>query len=613
MLTRGDYCLIDPNIAAVPAPGTSATADPRDLLPKNELFRLKEDYVLKNINDRQSLEELNRRRIHLGVKPGQYPKLLSKMVSADMIEFRTLYNSIVENSIFGVWKIPGKSQRVIWGGERANMLFNPDARSVELPTPDIVSSLRLEQGDQLYLSSCDISQFFNRLKVPEFLIPYLGLPRVKASEVGIDQKGYVVPCLRCVPMGASFSVAWAQLVSVNSLRKMKLPVPDSPRNLIDAKIDRLQLPYIDDHNSIGTNKDEVNSRTNQIAISLANENLHVEPSKNIYADGITPSDSLGLSWWPSGHLTLRASSFVLLIRNTEEVLRRRKCTPKQMQKLIGSWTWPCLLRRPLLSIFDTVYGFSDRKSANVAQRIQSSSLNELHMLLDLCPFMCANLARPVATRIYATDASSLAAGVTYAECEDIDAFIQNVAETRVQKGWYTSLVSDSNPLDFEPVEGSDSIVDKSSDGLVSTKFKCAVTALKFRTAVSSRWKHKAHINSLELEAAVLGLRHACRTKRLHSSRVIFFLDNTSGVEAISKGRSSSHVLNSACRRIAAISLLCDIQVLGHWIPSKLNPADHPSRHARCRGNQPSAIRHRDSIKDSPNKLPTSGRKERKHH
>ena len=41
-----------------------------------------------------------------------------------------------------------------------------------------------------------------------------------------------------------------------------------------------------------------------------------------------------------------------LISKTAVVLRRNQVSALQLSRLIGSWTWLCLLNRPLLSIFE---------------------------------------------------------------------------------------------------------------------------------------------------------------------------------------------------------------------------------------------------------------------
>lgn len=98
-----------------------------------------------------------------------------------MIQLLLPYDGALENSIFGVWKSPNVSQRLLWSGDISNIFFRDEAKFVELPTPDLTASLVIDPGGDLFLAGCDVSQFFNRLKAPTELIPFLGFPRIKTS------------------------------------------------------------------------------------------------------------------------------------------------------------------------------------------------------------------------------------------------------------------------------------------------------------------------------------------------------------------------------------------------------------------------------------------------
>lgn len=132
-----------------------------------------------------------------------------------MVTLRKTGEDVIEHSIFGVWKTPGVSQQLICAGNRSNFLFNEELSAVELPSPDIVSLLFLNSKDQLNVSGCDISQYYNRLAAPVELIPFLGMPKIHAKQLGLPHlSGFITPCLTCIAMGATFSVALAQSVTV---------------------------------------------------------------------------------------------------------------------------------------------------------------------------------------------------------------------------------------------------------------------------------------------------------------------------------------------------------------------------------------------------------------
>lgn len=77
--------------------------------------------------------------------------MLSRMKSPGMIVLHEAGEGVLTNSLFGVWKKAGVSQRDIWGGKRANKLFREEASYVELATPDVLSSRFASSGEMSYI------------------------------------------------------------------------------------------------------------------------------------------------------------------------------------------------------------------------------------------------------------------------------------------------------------------------------------------------------------------------------------------------------------------------------------------------------------------------------
>lgn len=103
----------------------------------------------------------------------------------------------------------GVSQSLIWVGNKWNLLFREEATSVELPTPNLVTSMFIDEGEALFLSGCDIYQYYKRFRSPADQVPLLGLPRIEAKLIAITSpSGYVTPLLTCIYMGTTFAVAW---------------------------------------------------------------------------------------------------------------------------------------------------------------------------------------------------------------------------------------------------------------------------------------------------------------------------------------------------------------------------------------------------------------------
>lgn len=264
------------------------------------------------------------------------------MATSGMVTFLPPSPGVVENSVFGVLKEPHVSQILIWGKDRSILLFNPEASSVALPSPDLLCSLRLPPGSRLYLSGCDISQYYNRLRAPDFLVPFLGMPRVRSAALGLSPPHEVlVPCLRCIPMGASFAVNLAQRATLAILQRSGVC-----KSLVERGAARqlrggmgTQVPYIDDCNSVGTSASGVNEATRRIMATLEKHGLPVTPKKTQWADDTSPACALGLWWWQSGILSPRPAMVRRLRRETERILLRKGGTLGEVWSLICVWVW----------------------------------------------------------------------------------------------------------------------------------------------------------------------------------------------------------------------------------------------------------------------------------
>lgn len=98
-------------MVAVPGPGEAFVANPSDLLgPGDEAF-CSYFYLFKPSSEWPSTSFLKRKRIRCGIKPRQNHTLLKRLVEENMAQLLNSDDSIMDNSIFGVWKRAGASQR----------------------------------------------------------------------------------------------------------------------------------------------------------------------------------------------------------------------------------------------------------------------------------------------------------------------------------------------------------------------------------------------------------------------------------------------------------------------------------------------------------------------
>ena len=148
----------------------------------------------------------------------EYVKLLRLMHSRRMLAYTTEPRAV--NSLFGVAK-PDGSTRLIMDGRAANEVF-ADPPHVELPSPDLLARLQVpQQQQQVWVAKSDLSDFFFRFFIPEWMLPYFAFPSVAAEELPAEiaqqyaRGTRVFPCMRVLAMGWSHSVNVAQRGHLN--------------------------------------------------------------------------------------------------------------------------------------------------------------------------------------------------------------------------------------------------------------------------------------------------------------------------------------------------------------------------------------------------------------
>ena len=92
-----------------------------------------------------------------------------------------------------------------------------------------------------------------------------------------------------------------------------------------------------------------------------------------------------------------------------------------------------------------------------------------------------------------------------------------------------------------------------------------------------RWKAPAHINLLELRAALAAIQWRGRRRRYSSLCTLILLDSQAALAVLTKGRSSSKAVNRVLRKVCALTLALNVYLLGAWIDTAENPADEASR------------------------------------
>ena len=104
------------------------------------------------------------------VSPTEYAKLVARMYNAKMAElFPSPADFIL--GLFGVWKIPGQSQRMLVDARPPNCMFE---------TPpfvhiggDSLSRMQVDEGNELEVAKADLKNFYHACAAPQLLQKFL--------------------------------------------------------------------------------------------------------------------------------------------------------------------------------------------------------------------------------------------------------------------------------------------------------------------------------------------------------------------------------------------------------------------------------------------------------
>ena len=100
---------------------------------------------------------------------------------------------------------------------------------------------------------------------------------------------------------------------------------------------------------------------------------------------------------------------------------------------------------------------------------------------------------------------------------------------------------------------------------------------KWQHGYAQRWKHHSHINVLELETILWGLKYQIQRFKVVDCRVMQLSDSYVSISVVSKGRSSSLQLQRINRVLSAYLLAFGLQLVMAHVESGDNPTDEKSR------------------------------------
>jgi hypothetical protein len=578
-----------PLLSLLPAAVAAAYASPSALL-------------LPEAAAQQHLRDARLRQPRVFAERIEYLALVKRMMGVGMLTLTA--TPLCVNGLFATPKGDGTT-RLILDARPANCYFLRPP-SVKLPSPAHLAALRLPHAGNLFVAKLDLSNFYHQLALPAWMRVYFALPAVSLQE--LDAHGllltaapdvtaalrlgrHVFPCCTTLPMGFSHSVFIAQAVHEHVLYTSgvlrpadNIVVLDSP--LVDRPLHGL---YIDDAVLLGMDKGELDALFELVTAAYQSSRLPPKLPK------CTPPTAavvtvLGVDVdGRDGVISLPPIKLAANIRATEVLLSRPTVSGKQLMAVVGSWTWPMLLRRPVLAAFKHVYGFAEAVGDD-CRPLWPSAQRELRVVMALAPLLRADLRRADWSMLVATDASESGAGVV---CTRLSAAVSTAlwpvmthAECSLLAGCRPAPPAAASALSppWPALEALQPVM----------QYRCAVLDVSvlrqdvvarvcnraWSTVIATTWRRQEHINLLEIRAMLLAVRWVLSHPDAVHTQLLLLVDSSTAFYGVRKGRSSSPHLLTVLRQYAALLLAGDVSVLTAWLPSDLNPADSPSRKYR---------------------------------
>jgi hypothetical protein len=503
-----------------------------------------------------------------------------------------------------------------------------DPPHTELPSPAALASL--VSTDPFYIAKLDLDNYYHRLLLPESYRKYFALPPVRLRDIGITVAGFdpdelVYPCCTTMAMGWTHAVYLAQEGHRYLLIRDAGLTPDD--FISDAPVIHITNKpcvgqYIDDVFLFCTDKGGTEQLMDRLIRAYPGVGLVVKQSKLVRACRRTEVLGLEVDGF-RGTVALAPAKIVKLQSAVASLLQRGRCSGEHLSSLLGNLTWAALVRRPCLSVFQTVYRFVQVAGARVCP-LWRSVRNELEAVYGLLPLMFARVGSPCFQEVVATDACTTGGAVVTTRVSPT--FCLSAAAVSSRKGEYVRpdsydavtgdmvaptpaaptpqpAQSTPSPQGSSPPLTPPSSLSSSASPSVSISLPMgnqaqttSTVAASFlssppprpplepalRTAswsniIQTRWRYQHHINILEGNALLLAFRWLASRPAAIGTRVLFLLDSRVLVGAAAKGRSSSGPLLHVCRRIAAHVLALGLHPYYRWISTHDNPADEPSR------------------------------------
>eukprot|EP00971_Amphidinium_carterae_P328794 6460860-Amphidinium_carterae.2 len=293
---------------------------------------------------------------------------------------------------------------------RASNQWFTDPPSTQLFTGASLGQLEIGEG-QVYIGSLDVKSAFYQHALPPHLRKYFGLPRIRTRDAGIThvegrrvkREQWVVPQIAVTPMG------WKWGLHVVQCAHMTLLSQKIPRNWFSMDFappplecgSCMVILYVDNVIVLGYNTEQVRE-VRELALNTlessglpCHDELHEVLQANI--SGVSFDGS-------SGVVKLSDKRFMRLTVVLEHILRHNPpISSRQLEGLVDHITFACLVKRPCLSVFKSVYEYIAARYEG-ARPLWPSVMKELAIFSGLLAFLRADTPKHWTPRVIVTDA-----------------------------------------------------------------------------------------------------------------------------------------------------------------------------------------------------------------
>ena len=468
----------------------------------------------------------------------------------------------------------------------------------------------------LYAASVDLKDGFHQFKIPHLSEWFVfDMPGVRAMDLGVQQvydgdvggfvdvapDDYVWPAYGGLAMGWS----WALWICHETLAHV-MRASAGPRDatvLDKAPAAHLEpgmvgdLPYVDNANVIGVEREVVQARLERMTAAL---------------------DLLGLKWHEKQDAAVEVEILGVIVDGVQGLVRPkpkrlwrlysgltfllkwRKAAGWQVRAVLGHLVSFFQLLRPGLAIFRVLYDFVQQDLGEIRE-LPPAALHELKLARSLLFMAAGRWGLPACPVAFMTDASMkgyalLETDTTPEEVHDLCRFRERARFSRREKfverehdgfrgslavgdageGWWDGLLERAKPRGPVP-ERCRVEVDSGwrppplPDDFVDPK--------RWELVVAGAWRDASRIHDYEARCGLMGLARAASYVPYHDTELLSAGDNMGSVLAFEKGRAANRELLAQCRRAAALQMASGIVWRQRHVEGARNAADYMSRAA----------------------------------